>query len=114
MNALKAILGLLLLAWIIILGYKAIPPYMAKCSFDDYLESQLKVDSYRSDMDETDMAAEFAAKAATLGIPITADQIHVSRQVSDYTVTADYSVPVNVPLLTFNLNFHVEAHNHKI
>ena len=113
MNKLKSLIGLVVLVVMIFLGFKVAPVYYANYQFEDYLDTQSKVESY-SQHSETDIAATFAKRAQELGIPLTANQIKVTKVGNDLTIEADYAVTIDVPIHPFDLNFHVATKNRRI
>ena len=114
MKSLKLILVFAILAAGGKLVYDIFPPYSDYLTFKDYCDEQLKVQSYIPNKSEEDIAQVFADRAAEMKIPLTVEQIRVTRMGSELNMEADYVVHVDYFLHPFDLNFHVRTHNRRI
>jgi len=113
MGKVKSLFGLAVIIVLVFLAWKIAPVYYANYQFEDYLDTQAKVESY-SQHTEFDIATTFAKRAQELGIPLTASQIKVARVGNELTIEADYAVTIDVPIHPFDLNFHVATKNRRI
>lgn len=113
MGKLKSIFGLLLVVVVAVLAWKIAPVYYAKYQFEDFLDTQSKVESYTPHSEEM-IAETFARRAQELGIPLTASEIKVQRNGNELSVQADYSVTIDVPIHPFEMTFHVTTQNRRI
>jgi hypothetical protein len=113
MNRLKSLFGLCLLIAIAYLGWKVLPPYFSNYRFEDACESEALINSY-SNKSDTDIRNALAAKARDYDIPLTADQINITRNGSELAIWADYTVHIDLPLVAFDLNFHPATKNKRI
>jgi hypothetical protein len=113
MNRLKSLFGILLLVAGGYLAWKVLPPYFSNYRFEDACESEALINSYSTKTD-TDIQNTLAAKARDYDIPLTADQINVTRNGSELAIWADYKVHIDMPLVPFDLNFHPATKNKRI
>lgn len=105
-----AILGSLIFAAI-----QLIPPYFANYQLQDAIESESRfaltgypkktVDDIRDDVYN---------KAVDLGVPASKDNIEVDVQNGSVSIAMDYSVPIDLKVYQFTLQFHPHADNHSI
>lgn len=88
------------------MGFKFIPVYINAYDFDGALKTQAQ---YSGSMkpDET-IYKELLQKAAELKLPITKANLKITRNQSQMTITADYTVPVKTLLFTYNWKFKEE------
>ena len=113
MKQLKSLLGLALVVVAMYLVWKIMPAYYTNFEFQDFVESQARIESY-SQHNEQEIAEVFAKKAADLEIPLTASQIKVQRLGNDLSVFCEYDVHIDVPVHPFDLHFKAETKNKRI
>jgi hypothetical protein len=113
MKQLKSLLGLAVVVVAVYLLWKVMPSYYSNFEFQDYVESQARIESY-STHTEPEIAEIFAKKATDLDIPLTASQIHVQHRGNDLTISAEYDVHIDVPIHPFDLHFKAETKNKMI
>lgn len=111
MKQLKSIFGLL----IILVGgfvlYKVLPAYWDDFKLHRMLDDQAISYTYTT-KSESDIATAIADKATTeLDLPLTPEQVTVHRGAGDLTITAEYSVHVDLPLYPIDLNFKTSSKN---
>src|SRR3954470_1516719 len=91
----KAIIGLLV---VIIAGYLAfafMPPYFAKYQFADDITSIARF-AGPTTRSEEDIRQEVLKKAKEEGVPITAEQIQITREQQHVEIKAHYTYVVNL------------------
>jgi len=113
MKLVKTFIGLAVLIGMIMVAWKAMPPYYANYQLQDYVERQAPIESYTTHS-EQDIADIMAKKAAELEIPLKAENFKVQRIGNDLTISADYTVTVDMPIYPFDLHFTVSTKNKKL
>jgi hypothetical protein len=113
MKQLRALLGLTVVVVGIYLVWKVFPVYYSNYELQDYIERQAVIEAYTQHT-EQDIAEVMAKKAAELDIPLKAEQFKVEKAGNDLTITADYSIPIDVPIHPFDMHFTVGTKNKKI
>jgi hypothetical protein len=113
MKQLKSLFGLVVVVVAIYLLWKVMPAYYTNFEYQDYVESQARIESYGTHT-EPEIAEIYAKKAADLDIPLTASQIHVQHLGNDLTISAEYDVHIDVPIHPFDLHFKAETKNKRI
>jgi hypothetical protein len=114
-SKLNLLLTLAILGSLIFGGIKLIPPYFANYQLQDAIESESRfaltgypkktVDDIRDDVYN---------KAVDLGVPANKDNIEVDVQNGSVSIGMDYSVPIDLKVYQFTLEFHPHADNHSI
>ena len=113
MNRLKSLFGLLLLIAVGYVAWMLLPPYFSNYRFEDACESEALINSY-SNKSDVEIRNTLAAKARDYDIPLTADQINVTRNGSELSIWADYTVHVDLPFMPLDLKFHPATKNRRI
>lgn len=114
MEKLRALLTLAVIVGAFYFAWVLIPPYYNNYTFQDAVETEARMASYQAQRTDQDVAETLAKKAKELDIPLTAEQIHISRNGSDLTVTADYTVTVNTIFKPIELKFSTNKTNRRI
>jgi hypothetical protein len=114
-SKLNLLLTVVILGSLIFGGIKLIPPYFANYQLQDAIESESRfaltgypkktVDDIRDDVYN---------KAIDLGVPANKDNIEVDVQNGSVSIGMDYSVPIDLKVYQFTLEFHPHADNHSI
>jgi hypothetical protein len=116
-SKLNVILGLLIVAAMVFVGAKIVPVYFANFQFQDAIrtEARFALTGYPKKSLE-DLRDDIYKKAQELDIPATRDAIRVDvdpgRGYVD--IGLDYSVPIDLTVYQFTLQFHPHADNHTI
>lgn len=114
MERLKSLIGIVIVIGAFYLAWVLIPPYYNNYSFQDEIDNQARNAVYAYQTTEQDVKESLAKKAKDLDIPLTADQIHVQKNGSEISIWADYTVSVQTPFKTFDLNFSPSTKNKRI
>ena len=114
MKTLKALLGFAVLVGAFYVAFKLIPPYFNEYQFEDAMEQEARFSVYNMQKSEQDIRESVAKKAHEYGIPLTADQISVVREGTELTISAEYTVHVDLPAYPLNLKFHPSSKGKKI
>jgi hypothetical protein len=114
-SKLNLLITLAILGSLIFGAAKLIPPYFANYQLQDAIESESRfaltgypkktVDDIRDDVFN---------KAVDLGVPASKDNIEVDVQNGSVSIAMDYSVPIDLKVYQFTLQFHPHADNHSI
>ena len=102
------VVALLLLLVAIFVAYKMVPVKVKAAELRGEVVDEAKNAGTRSD--ET-ILKSILAKAQQLELPVTADDVQVSRSGSRIHVVVQYVVPVEFPGFTYQWNFRHEAEN---
>ena len=113
----RLVLTLLFIAAMIFVAVEIIPPYFAYYQFQDAIKSEAKfaLTGYpKKSLD--DIREDIYKKAQELDIPASRDaiQLSVDSQNGRVDIGLDYSVPIDLKLYQFTLEFHPHADNHTI
>ena len=111
MRSLKALLAVVILGGLIYSAYLIVPVYMSNYQFQDAIEEEARFDSY-SQKTEQDIREIVLKKAQALDLPLTAEQIKVQKLSNSVTISATYTVHVNLPVHPIDLSFTPNSQNH--
>jgi hypothetical protein len=112
-SKLNTILTLLILASLIFTGVKIVPAMFAKFQLQDAIETESRF-AIVNHKGEEEIREDVWKKMQELGIPATKEAIRVTVQQRDVTISVDYTVPVDLQVYQFNLEFHPHADNHTL
>jgi hypothetical protein len=115
MSTIKLIVALALVVGVLMTAYQLVPPELANYSFQDDLREIALVGGSNPSRTEEDLLKDVLKKAKEHDIELAPTQVKVQRigtpgAMAIY-VTADYSVPVNLPGYSFNLHFTPSSGN---
>ena len=101
----------------IVIAVEIVPPYFAYYQFEDAIKSEAKfaLTGYpKKSID--DIRDDIYKKAQELDIPASKDEIQLSVDPANGRVDIglDYSVPIDLKVYQFTLQFHPHADNHTI
>ena len=106
---LGCILWLLVLGLVVMVAWKALPVKVASAELYDFMDEQAQ----RAGVTTTSEQVEknILQRAAELNLPLTKEQVEVTRNGDRIRMVAEYTVPVEFPGYTYNWNFHHHAEN---
>jgi hypothetical protein len=110
MKTLRALFGLSLVVAVVFVAYKVLPPYTTNYQFQDAIESEARLNSY-SHKSEAEIHDIIVNKARELEIPIRPEQIVVRRNGNEISISARYTVHVDLPIQPFDLSFSPATRN---
>jgi hypothetical protein len=92
-----------------------VPVYFANYEFQDSIESESKfaLTGYPKKNVE-DVRNDVLNKAKELGIPADKDAVRVAIDNGSVAIGLDYTVPIDLAVYQFTLQFHPHADNHTI
>jgi hypothetical protein len=114
---LRLALTLLFIGATILVAVEIVPPYFAYYQFEDAIKSEAKfaLTGYpKKSLD--DIRNDIYKKAEELDIPASKDEIQLNVDSANGRVDIglDYSVPIDLKVYQFTLQFHPHADNHTI
>lgn len=114
-SKLKTLVTLAIVGSMVFAVVKIIPPYFANYQFQDAIEteSRFALTGYPK-RNQDDIQDEVYKKAQDLGLPVNRDDIHVDMTNTTCGISLDYSVPIDLKVYQFTLQFHPHADNHTI
>jgi hypothetical protein len=114
-SRLNTLITIAILGALVFIAVKIVPVYVNNYEFQDSIESESRfalagypkksVDDIRDDVFK---------KAQELGIPAKEEDIQVTVDTHDVDIALDYTVPINLAVYQFTLQFHPHADNHSI
>lgn len=114
MGSMKLILGLVVIVALIYGAWQLIPPYFANYQFEDDLKN-IALNATYSTRSEEEIKGIIYKKARDLDIPLSKDQIKVTRTGTQGTgqliIDVDYTVHVDLPVVPMDLRFHPSTAN---
>lgn len=110
MGRAKALLALFIVIGFIYVCYVVGPPYFNNYQFQDDLNTEVRFMQNNGKSDD-DIKAEVVKKAMDDGFAITPEQIRITRFNKSITVEVNYSVHVDLPGYSTDLQFHPVASN---
>ncbi|HEX7425020.1 MAG TPA: hypothetical protein VF311_14200 [Terriglobales bacterium] len=114
MATLKLIFGVAIIAAMVMVGYKIIPPYFSNYELEDAIKTEALQATY-STRSEEDVRDAVIKQARNYDIALTPKQVHVSRVggfgQGTLAIDAEYSVPIELPGYSTTLEFHPSSKN---
>ena len=109
------VLALLTLGAMVFAAQKVIPVYFANYQLQDAIESESRfaLTGYpKKSID--DIRDDVWRKVQDLGVPAQKEAIQVAVANGSVSIELDYTVPINLSVYEFTLQFHPHADNHTI
>ena len=109
------VITLMILGAMVFAAVKVVPVYFANYEFQDSLdsESRFALTGYPKRSVE-DVRDDVFKKVQDLDIPAKREDIQVSMDNGSVSISLDYSVPIDLAVYQFALQFHPHADNHSI
>jgi hypothetical protein len=109
----KLVLTLVVLGSMVFAGLKIVPVYVNNYQVQDAIESEARFAiGNRSAL--KDIREDLWKKIQEIGIPVKNEDIKVTTTPGTVQITLDYSVPVDLLVYKFTLDFHDHADNRSI
>jgi hypothetical protein len=106
---------LLVLAFAAYSAFKIVPAYFANYQLQDMIKSEaLFATSAYPRKTADDIHSDVWKKVQELGIPAKPEAIKVTGGDQAVSITVDYTVPVDLTVYQFTLDFHPHADSHSI
>jgi hypothetical protein len=115
MGSIKALVGFLVIAGMIYTGYQLLPPELSNYAFNDDLHDIAMMGGANPRTSDQDLIDQVMRKAQDHNISLTPEQVTVQRigtpgALAVY-LSADYTVPVDLPGYSFTLHFTPSSGN---
>jgi hypothetical protein len=115
MGIIKACLGFLAIAAVVVCLFQVAPPMLANYSFSDDLKTVAMMDSANLQKTDDEIRNDVIRKAKEHDLPIEAKQVTVQRintpGLSAVYVAAEYTIPINLPGYSFDMHFEPTSGN---
>lgn len=102
------IVGLILLVVGVVVAYKVIPVKVRAADLRQEIQDDAKSAGM---MNDEKIRASILAKARENNLPVTDDNIKISRGSNQINIVVDYSVPIDFPGYTYVWHVHDERNN---
>ena len=109
-SKLNLVFTLLVVGFLVFTAVNIVPALFAKYQLQDAIETESRF-AVINRKGEDEIRADVWKKMQELGIPATKDAIRVTALQRDVSISVDYSVPVDLKVYQFNLEFHTHADN---
>jgi hypothetical protein len=114
MATLKLIFGVGVMVAVAFLGIKIVPVFFSNYQFEDFIKEEALHSSY-STRTEDDIRGAVIKHARDYDIPLTPQQVHVSRTGvngnGSLTIEVEYSVSIDLPGYSTTIDFHPSTKN---
>jgi hypothetical protein len=115
MGIIKACVGFLAIAAVVVGLFQVAPPMLANYSFQDDVKNVAMVDSSNLAKTDDDVRNDVMHRVKEHDLPIDPKQIAVQRintpGLSAVYISVDYSVMINVPGYPFEMHFNASSGN---
>ena len=113
MKEIRAIIAVVVLLVGGFLLFKTLPAMWGEFKLTQLLEEQAVFYTYNNKSDQ-EIASAISKKAAAHGVALTPEQVTVQRTNAGLTLTANYSVHVDLPGYPLDLNFKPSSNNKNV
>jgi Domain of unknown function (DUF4845) len=108
MHRLRIAAAVLILVVCAVLGARFLPLYLDNMRLQSYVQEIAQNAESKTRPDEA-LRVEVLEKAASLGLPVKADNVHINRSNESVKIDVRYIVRVDFPLYTVDLHFYPGA-----
>lgn len=113
----KMILAVAVVAAIVFSAFKIVPVYVNDYDLKDSMQQEARFmfnpnTGRPKSLDE--VRSDIARKAQQLGLPLQSDDIQVAQDGSKVSISADYTISVDLIVYQLSLHFHPQADNTSI
>lgn len=113
-SKLNFVFTVLIVGAMVFAGIKIVPAYFANYQLQDSMQSEARF-AIANEKGAAEIREDVWKKAQDLSIPLNKkEDIVVTASHSDISISANYSVPVDLIIYQFELQFHPHADNHTI
>lgn len=107
-GTIKTLIVLVVVAALIVGVVKIVPVYVKVYEFQDAMRQQAKFAGVER-KNETVVREELFLKAQSMGLPITREQIEISKRMGGINIKVKYTVPIDLIVMQRDFNFDYEA-----
>jgi hypothetical protein len=97
---------ILLLVCAIFVAFQYAPAYINWFEYNDFIRQEVKY-AATSRKSPDALRREIAMKAPEYDIPVTLNDVHVTRRGPSFTLQVDYEWPIDLRIYKHNLKFHI-------
>jgi Domain of unknown function (DUF4845) len=108
MHRLRIAAAVLILIVLGILGARLLPLYLDNMRLQSYVEGITR-DAENKTRPDDDLRVAVLNKAAFLGLPVKAENVHIKRSEENTRIDVRYIVHVDFPMYTVDLHFYPGA-----
>jgi hypothetical protein len=108
LNRLRIAAAVLILIVLAVLGVRLLPLYLENMRLQSYVEGITQNAENRTRPDDV-LRVAVLEKAAFLGLPVKADNVHIKRSDDNVRIDVRYIVRVDFPMYTVDLHFYPGA-----
>ncbi|HEX5425612.1 MAG TPA: hypothetical protein VFW94_18825 [Candidatus Acidoferrales bacterium] len=109
------VITLLIVAAMVFAAVKIVPAYVNAYEFQDSMQTEARFALSYPPKGADQIRSDVWQKAQDLSIPLdTKDEIQVTEDQGIVNISVNYSVPVDLTVYQFTLQFHPHADNHTI
>ena len=108
MHRLRIALAIVILVALAAFGVRLLPLYLDNMRLQSYVDGIAQDAEARTRPDEA-LRVTVLEKAASLGLPVRADNVHIKRSTDSVRIDVRYIVRVDLPLYTVDLHFYPGA-----
>jgi len=108
MHRIRIAAAVLILVVAAILGARFLPLYLDNMHLQRYVQEIAQNADSKTRPDDA-LRIEVLEKAASLGLPVKADNVHINRSNENVKIDVRYIVRVDLPLYTVDLHFYPGA-----
>ena len=102
----RQVLILLILAAVVFAAIQYVPPYYAAFQFNDSIRQDVKfAAASRKTVDV--LRGDIIAKGKELGIPLTKNDIRITKRGPSFTMEVNYRWPIDLKVYKHDLTFHI-------
>jgi len=109
MSRLRIAVAVLILGILAAFGARLLPVYLDNMKLQSYVAGMAQNEEARTRPDEA-IQVDVLEKAASLGLPVKADNVHIKRSGDGMRIDVRYIVRVDLPLYTVDLHFYPGSH----
>ena len=109
MSRLRIVVAVLILGILAALGARMLPIYLDNMRLQSFVATMTQNEETRTRPDEA-LTVAVLEKAASLGLPVRADNVHIKRSGDNMRIDVRYIVRVDFPLYTVDLHFYPGSH----
>ena len=107
------VLTLILLGSMIFVGVMIAPPYFNNYQLQDAMKTEARFAGYNRKTNE-EIREDVWKKVQELGIPVKREDIQIVNDNSTIQITVNYSIPVDMKVTQFTMDFHAHGDNHSL
>lgn len=106
----KSVVWLAILACLVYVGIKTVPVLFREYEFQDAMQTAARYGSVNVQTAD-DIRDALLKQAQDMNLPVKAEDIHVTKETGNVSISAAYSVTVDLGVYQWTFNFHPSAQN---